>query len=110
MKTTLRTALAGLAVLALTGAASAADPWPAKPIRFVVPYPPGGPTDLMARPLSGRLAEAIEGAEAANCHSRYFLIARPAALCGTAARWSMTTGCRLGNCATSSSRPPIAST
>ncbi len=47
-----------LAALALSGAATAAD-YPAKPVRFVVPYPPGGPTDLMARSLSGRLTEAL---------------------------------------------------
>jgi len=28
-------------------------------IRFIVPYPPGGPTDLMARSMSGRLSEAL---------------------------------------------------
>lgn len=43
-------------VLALqTLAASAADVYPSKPIKFVVPYPPGGPTDLMARLLQTQL-------------------------------------------------------
>jgi len=37
--------------------APAADAWPQKPVRFVVPYPPGGPLDVMAR----MLAEKIRG-------------------------------------------------
>ena len=43
----------------ISGAACAADAWPARSIRFIVPYPPGGPTDLMARSMSGRLTEAL---------------------------------------------------
>ena len=35
--------------------ASAQDAYPSKTIRFVVPYPPGGPTDLMARLLQTEL-------------------------------------------------------
>ncbi|MBA4343674.1 MAG: MFS transporter [Methylibium sp.] len=46
-------ALIGTALLSL--GAQAQDAWPSKPIRFVVPYPPGGPTDLMARLLQPEL-------------------------------------------------------
>jgi len=48
-----------IAALILPLAAVAQDAWPSRPINFVVPFPPGGPTDLMARliaqPLSKRL-------------------------------------------------------
>ncbi len=47
-RTLVTTALACL--LGASGlAAQAQDNWPSKTIRFVVPYPPGGPTDLVAR-------------------------------------------------------------
>jgi tripartite-type tricarboxylate transporter receptor subunit TctC len=36
-----------------------AQPYPAKPIRFIVPYPPGGGTDLFARTLGAALSEAL---------------------------------------------------
>jgi len=41
------------------GIALAADAWPIQPIRFVVPYPPGGPTDLMARLIAEPLAQKL---------------------------------------------------
>ena len=37
--------------------AMAAEQYPSKPIRFIVPYPPGGTTDLVARGIAGKLAE-----------------------------------------------------
>jgi tripartite-type tricarboxylate transporter receptor subunit TctC len=40
------------------GAQTAAD-WPNKPLKFIVPYPPGGPTDLMARLLQPKLQVAL---------------------------------------------------
>jgi tripartite-type tricarboxylate transporter receptor subunit TctC len=36
----------------------AAD-WPTKPVRFIVPYPPGGGTDVIARILQSRLSEDL---------------------------------------------------
>lgn len=38
---------------------SRADTWPAKPITLVVPFPPGGSTDLIARALSTKMAEKL---------------------------------------------------
>ena len=35
-----------------------AQSYPAKPIRFIIPFPPGGPTDLMGRTAADRLARA----------------------------------------------------
>ena len=58
---TKRTLLLGAALLAFGGAAAAqaGEAYPNKPIRFVVPYPPGGPTDLMARLLQPELQQRL---------------------------------------------------
>ena len=42
----------------LAGAAQAAD-WPARPITLVVPFPPGGPTDMVARLLAQSVGEQL---------------------------------------------------
>jgi tripartite-type tricarboxylate transporter receptor subunit TctC len=44
----------------LAGHASAADAWPSKPLRIVVPYPPGGSSDIIARAISQPLSEALK--------------------------------------------------
>ena len=33
--------------------------WPSKPVRLVVPYPPGGSTDLLARTIGVKVGEAL---------------------------------------------------
>ena len=54
--------LPGIAVvlsLALIAGAACAQTFPAKPIKYVVPFAPGGPTDTFSRALTGRLAEQL---------------------------------------------------
>jgi tripartite-type tricarboxylate transporter receptor subunit TctC len=48
------------AVVASTLATLAfAQAWPAKPIRVIVPYPPGGTSDILARALGPKMQEAL---------------------------------------------------
>jgi len=50
-----------LSLAALLGAACVAhaQDWPTKPVRFVVPYPPGGGTDVIARIMQNRMSEGL---------------------------------------------------
>lgn len=53
--------LAGVAALALTATSQAwAQAWPSKPIRIVVPYTPGGSSDIIARLISQPLSDALK--------------------------------------------------
>jgi len=45
--------------LALLPIASHAQAWPAKPVKFIVPYPPGGTVDPLARMLGAKLTEPL---------------------------------------------------
>ncbi|WP_424813068.1 tripartite tricarboxylate transporter substrate binding protein [Roseococcus sp. YIM B11640] len=60
MSFTRRALGAGIAALAAPFVAHAqSQPWPARPLRIVVPFSPGGSTDVLARRLSERLATAL---------------------------------------------------
>ena len=54
-----RTMVAASAALGLLGREALAQQWPSKPLRIVVPYPPGGSSDIIARAISQPLAEAL---------------------------------------------------
>jgi tripartite-type tricarboxylate transporter receptor subunit TctC len=54
----LRALLACLAAAVIPFAASAQN-WPARPIKMIVPFPAGGPTDVMTRILSEKLSQAL---------------------------------------------------
>ena len=48
--------LTGLSIL-LTPAFASAQDYPARPIRMIVPFPAGGPNDIIARGIGQRMAE-----------------------------------------------------
>jgi tripartite-type tricarboxylate transporter receptor subunit TctC len=52
-------ALVALAVVCGVQTASAEDAFPTRPIRMIVPFPPGGPTDVMGRLISQSLSERL---------------------------------------------------
>ncbi|MBI2726889.1 MAG: tripartite tricarboxylate transporter substrate binding protein [Polaromonas sp.] len=50
-----------LACAMLTAMASTAmaQDWPSQPIKYIVPFPPGGATDIISRPLADKLRERL---------------------------------------------------
>jgi tripartite-type tricarboxylate transporter receptor subunit TctC len=74
------------AVLSLVGTAMLVDAnaqsWPARPIRFILPFPPGGATDVIGRtigqPLSARLGQpvVVENRPGSNGNIAAELVAR----------------------------------
>jgi tripartite-type tricarboxylate transporter receptor subunit TctC len=61
MKKSLSAAAVGLALVAALAppAAKAQEAWPVKPVRMIVPFAPGGPTDVAARLITQRLTESL---------------------------------------------------
>ena len=51
--------LFALAAVLLPAAAAVAQNFPVKPIKLVVPFPPGGPNDIIARAVGQRMSEII---------------------------------------------------
>ena len=57
-----RRALQGLVsalLLLLSAGFAAAQTWPARPVRVVVPFPPGGVVDTVARQVSAKMSESM---------------------------------------------------
>ena len=49
--------IASLAAMALAGPAFSQDAYPSRPVRWIVPFPAGGPTDTLSRILTARLSD-----------------------------------------------------
>src|SRR6185436_12903978 len=59
-RTFLRCLLAAACVVAwLAPLLAAAQAYPSRPIKFIVPYPPGGNTDIVGRTFAQKLAERL---------------------------------------------------
>lgn len=53
------TRLASVFVLAIFAATAVAQTYPARPVRMIIPFPPGGSTDTYARIIGPKLSEAL---------------------------------------------------
>ena len=51
--------LVSLLLFTVAGFASAQAPYPAKPMRMIIPYPPGGGTDILGRPIAKLLGDKL---------------------------------------------------
>lgn len=62
MKTTslLVRSLLAIGIVSMAPAAWAKDAYPDRPVKIVVPYPPGGTTDLLARAVAARLTDSLK--------------------------------------------------
>ena len=45
--------------LPVISSAAAAEEWPARPVKLIVPYSAGGPTDAIARQLATRMESSL---------------------------------------------------
>src|SRR3974377_1928043 len=59
--TIIRCFIFAIIAVALVPIRAQADGWPtARPIRFIIPYPPGGASDVTARILGAKLSESLK--------------------------------------------------
>jgi tripartite-type tricarboxylate transporter receptor subunit TctC len=58
LSTTVALAAVAAALAAFPGASAAADAFPSHPVKLVVPFPPGGPLDIVGREIAQKLGEA----------------------------------------------------
>ena len=54
-----RRTILGMTALATLGGPATAQQWPARPVRIIVTFPPGGASDAAARVISGPLSEKL---------------------------------------------------
>lgn len=54
-----RSLLLAAPALALSGGLASAQAWPTRPVRVIIPFTPGGASDLMMRPVAARLERAL---------------------------------------------------
>lgn len=59
MKKQIFNSIAALLIAIAGGSVFAQTAYPTKPIRFIVPFPPGGGTDIVARIITTRLSESL---------------------------------------------------
>ncbi len=55
----MRASGAGIALLCLLAGSAAAQNYPAKPVRLILPFPPGGPSDILGRAMTQKLSEQM---------------------------------------------------
>ena len=56
----LRDGAAGIGLLLLSTAACASAAWPERPLRFVIPFPAGGVSDIIGRSIAARLGDSLK--------------------------------------------------
>ena len=58
--------LVSLLLFTIAGFASAQTPYPAKSMRMIIPYPPGGGTDILGRPIAKLLGDNFQVSSSAK--------------------------------------------